>query len=156
MAERNGATDGKRFKRVRKADEAKTQPEKKMGAPLKLTPEVQKTICDFIRLVSYIETAARAAGVSRDSFQDWIKRGGKGEQPYANLLREVEKAMAESEMKDLAHLERAAGAGQWQAAAWRLERKMPKKWGRKIEVSGDQNAPLQVNVVKFGDKEIKY
>lgn len=159
MAERNGPTDGKRYKRVRKADEAKLAKEQgeknKGGRPTLFTPEVQAKIIGFIRLGAYIETAARAAGISRPTFQEWMKRGGKGEEPFAGFIAAIEKAMGESEVKDLAHLENAAKNGNWQAAAWRLERRFPKKYGRKLEIAGAPDAPINVSVVKWNGKEVK-
>jgi hypothetical protein len=44
-------------------------------------------------------------------------------------LDAIKKASAEAEAKDLARIAAAADAGQWTAAAWRLERKYPQRWG---------------------------
>jgi len=42
--------------------------------------------------------------------------------------------MSESEVWALQVITKAAAEGNWQAAAWRLERKHPKRWGRQDKV----------------------
>ena len=99
-----------------------------------------------------METAAAAVGIHKTTLYEWLRKGAtiqiahdkvlaSGE-PFAiseddMVLLEfpyaVEKAMAESELSDLRQINAAAKSGQWQAAAWRLERKFPQKWGRKIQ-----------------------
>lgn len=127
----------------------------------KLTPEVQATIVNYVRAGAYIETAAAAAGISKDSFYRWMRRGAREKQRVEKILAEdetatfdevvneeerryvefvdaVEKALAEAELRDLLVIGQAAKAGAWQAAAWRLERKFPERWGRRdrLEVEG--------------------
>jgi hypothetical protein len=54
--------------------------------------------------------------------------------------------MAEAEMRDVALIAQAAKEN-WQAAAWRLERKYPARWGRKTqhEVTGKDGKPVEFN-----------
>lgn len=101
------------------------------GRPSKLTPELQARICEAIRAGNYIETAAAYAGVHKATLYDWLKRGANAN---AGKFREfsdaVEKALADAEARDVALIAKAA-TEHWQAAAWRLERKFPDKWGRR-------------------------
>ena len=152
MAKRNLPQDGGRFKRVRKADEAKIHGNP-VGRPTDLTPDLAKRICDLIRGGNYIETACRCVGICNATLYHWLKRGGKGEEPFAKFVSEVEKAVAQAEANDVLNIGRAS-ATQWQAAAWRLERKQPKKWGRRdhIEIAGDPDKPLNVNVIEWGSR----
>ena len=135
------------------------------GRPTKLTPEVQRTIAQAIRANAYPETAAALAGIDRDSFYEWLKRGAKEESgPYREFSDTIKGALAVGQMRDLAVIDKAANgydvektktlakdwiddAGKkvgnvvettterhrefaWQAAAWRLERRFPRLWGR--------------------------
>lgn len=115
------------------------------GRPVKLNAEVQRKIVDAISGGNYMETASAYAGISKDTFYRWLRRGErekqrvaknprakikKEEKMYVELSDEVEKALAKSEMRDVYIIGKAAES-QWQAAAWRLERKFPKKWGRR-------------------------
>lgn len=112
----------------------------KMGAPTKLTPDVQKAILAYIRAGAYVETAAAAAGIDKTTFYDWLKRGAAQRKGiYRDFSNAVEKAQAEAEIRDIARIDKAASDGVWQAAAWRLERKHSERWGRKDVVKHTGN-----------------
>ena len=102
-----------------------------MGRPTKLTPEIQQTIVTFMGAGSYVETAAAAAGISKVTLYNWLRRGADDEEPYAEFLNAVEKAAGEADLRDLKTIRQAAQDGVWQAAAWRLERRHPGQWGRR-------------------------
>lgn len=131
-----------------------------MGRPTKLNYKVQEKIVQAIKAGNYIETAAAYAGINKSTLYDWLRRGErekqrveknpryrirKSEKPYVEFSDAVEKALAEAEVRDVLLISKAAEE-QWQAAAWRLERKFPDRWGRRvIEHSGDIsiNNPLK-------------
>lgn len=114
------------------------------GRPTKLTAVTQQAIVQALRAGNYLETAAAYAGVSKQSIYTWIKRGQKGEPKYQEFLDAIEKAQADSETRDVAIIAKAAET-QWQASAWRLERKFPERWGRRehVTVAAD-NLPVLV------------
>lgn len=107
----------------------------KGGRPEKLTPELQKTICDTIAAGNYMETAAASAGIAKTTFNDWLRKGARSNRndKYKRFSLAVEKAIADAEILGSLTIELAA-AKTWQAAAWKLERMHPKKWGRKALV----------------------
>ena len=117
-----------------------------MGRPTKLNYKVREKIVQAIKAGNYIETAAAYAGINKSTLYDWLKRGErekqrvaknpryrirKSEKIYVEFSDAVEKALAEAEMRDVLLIGKAAEE-QWQAAAWRLERKFPDRWGRKV------------------------
>lgn len=123
-----------------------------MARPTKLNKETQLKVVNAIKAGNYIETAAAYAGISRSTLYDWLKRGErekqrlakssryrmkKAEAIYVEFSDTVEKALAESEMRDVLTIGKAAEI-QWQAAAWRLERKFPEKWGRTRKTKLDE------------------
>lgn len=118
---------------------------KKRPPKTKLTPELQERIVAFLRAGNYVETASACAGIHKDTFYEWCKKGRKGEEPFATFVAAVDKAIAESEARDVALIGKAATEN-WQAAAWRLERKMPHKWGRheRHEHTGADGGAIQV------------
>jgi hypothetical protein len=65
---------------------------------------------------------------------------------HAEFSDAVEKALAESEVRDVAVISIAAAQGDWRASAWRLERKFPDKYGRRqrVTVSGSDDGPVQL------------
>ncbi len=176
MAERRGPTDGKRFKRAvpsgnhkkNKAVDAAGRKRHASNGPAMsrssgenlCTPEMIEKITNLIRAGNYREVAAASVGISKSTFFEWLSRGARGEEPYTVLAAEVEKADAQSEMRDVVLIGKAAEM-QWQAAAWRLERKNPKRWGRKdgLTLTGDENKPVAVTVIKWGqgtDDEVEF
>jgi transposase len=120
-----------------------------MGRPTKLTPEVQERIITALRAGNYQETAANYAGISAKTFYEWMQRGkDEPESIYRDFREAVEKAKSDAEVRDLYLIDQAAQSGSWQAAAWKLERKFPQKWGRvnRTEISGPEGKPLKVEV----------
>ena len=142
----------------------------KGGRPTMLNEETQHKIVTAIKEGNYIETASAYAGIDKSTLYDWLKRGErekqriksdnsakikKDEAKFVQFSNAVQKALAESEMRDVSVIGKAA-ENQWQAAAWRLERKFPEKWGRKfeqkIEHSGNIDIAAQsAKVEKFLD-----
>lgn len=122
-----------------------------MGQQTKLTQEVQELIVSALRAGNYQETAARFAGISKPTFYRWMERGeseAEEDQKYRDFRDAVEKAKAVGEVLDLKVINDAAQDGSWQAAAWKLERKFPHKWGRMVraEVSGVDGQAIKVEV----------
>lgn len=184
MAERNGPSDGGRYKRakpsgnhkgaakraVREAQLAAIAKDPSFGkdrSKIKRnqgetiwTQELQDKIVNLIRAGNYAEVAARACGIETKTFYNWLTKGGRGEEPFVALVQAIESATAQSEAMDVATIGGAAKT-HWQAAAWRLERKNHKRWGRKdgLEITGDTEKPVAVTVIKWGgdkDEEIEF
>ncbi len=103
-----------------------------MSRPTKLNDEVQRKIVDLVRVGNFLETAAEAAGLERRTVTRWLTRGSEEESgPFREFREAVEKAQAESESRDVALIAKAA-KDDWQAAAWRLERKFPAKYAVRV------------------------
>ncbi len=116
------------------------------GRPTKLTPEIANQIVMAITTGNYIETAAAFAGIHKDTLYDWLKKGARAKSgPYQEFSDAVEKALAESEVRDVTLIANAA-KDNWTAAAWRLERKHPERWGRRdrTEVTGKDGGPIEI------------
>ncbi len=105
------------------------------GSLPKLTPEIIECIKVALASGAYAETAAAAAGVSKDTLYRWL-RGARQTHATPLLLElsdAVRKAMAQAELRDLQVVQVAANEGDWKAAAWRLERRNPRRWGTSAE-----------------------
>ncbi len=126
------------------SDDKRSSRRRRAGRPDLLTDEVQRTIVGALRLGHYMETAAALAGVNKDTVYGWLKRGARvraGRVPpskqtdfdkrAAAFSDAVSRAMAEAESILLGYIARAA-AEDWRAAAWRLERRAPERWGRRV------------------------
>jgi len=117
------------------------------GRKSSLTPEVHARIVESLRLGNYKETAAAEAGVSSRTLRRWYGRGAKGEEPYAGFLADSLAAEAEAESRDVKRLA-DHGRDDWRAAAWRLERKHPDRWGLHLKVEIRQELEKIIDVAE--------
>ena len=137
---------------------------KEVGRPVKINPTIQAELVKMIQAGNYMETAAAFVGISISTMRDWIRRGEreaqrfideprarpiKSETPFLEFSAAIKKAQAAAEIRDVIIIGDAARES-WQAAAWRLERKYPEKWGRKDrhEVSGPSGGPVQIEEIR--------
>lgn len=128
------------------------------------TPELGQKIVKLIEAGNYVETAAAAVGVSKDTFYRWLKKGARqarnGKQTDLSAWSErMQHAAARSEAADVLRIS-AAAKRHWQAAAWRLERKSPERWGRRrVEVTGPAGGPIQtkstIDLSKATDEQLR-
>lgn len=97
-----------------------------------LTPAVQKKIIDALLAGSYLYVACEAAGLTYHGYQHWQKRWNDGDpatsifDDFFNAVKEASSVAEVVALKDV-----RAGAPGWQGNAWFLERRYPKRWGRK-------------------------
>jgi hypothetical protein len=117
----------------------------------KLTERTKDDIVKALKAGNSRRDSALYAGISEQTFYSWMSRGRDGEPLYAEFLEAVEKAEAQSVVRNVAIIQRAAEET-WQAAAWWLERKRPDDWGprQRMDIGADQDA-LEV-IVKIGGK----
>lgn len=120
-----------------------------MARPTRCTPERIKRIADAIRAGNYAETAARYGGIGETTYYEWMKKGERGEEPYAEFREAVKEAEAIAEARSVALIQQAGQAGTWQASAWFLERKFPSKWGRRdrMEHTGPSGGPITLRTL---------
>ena len=104
----------------------------KVGAPIKLTPAVQKIVCQMVRKGNYLNAACAAAGISADSLSRWRKQGAAGQEPFATFLRELQQAELDCETA-LVKKWHDAAPDDWRAARDLLARRFPDRWGREVE-----------------------
>jgi hypothetical protein len=106
-----------------------------MARPIKLTPEIQKALCDCLRSGCYAVTACARAGISESTYYLWLQKGEAGQRPYLEFLESVKKADADAEALLAATVMRVALDSEnpcWQAAMTMLERRHPERWGRRL------------------------
>ena len=139
-----------------------------------LTEELIEGVATLIRKGNYVDRACAMAGISGSVFKKWLRIGGKinrkaqhrgisieemadGDPDLilrAKFARACMKASAAAEDRDVGRIDKHAD-DDWRAAAWRLERRFPKRRGqRKLEVSGPDGGPLQWQVL-VAHKEVK-
>lgn len=112
------------------------------GRPEKLTPALQAEICKLLAGGISPEAVADYVGISRRTYFRWLSRGKSSKRgPYFQFLVAVRQAIARAEAADVLLIGKAAQKD-WHAAAFRLARRFPKRWGRGREQT--QPAPEQL------------
>ena len=132
-----------------------------MARPSKLTPETHNKIVKAIKLGATYELAASYGGVTYDTLNNWRKRGEeeslrrseKGdrqtkqwlqEEPFFKFFEDIKAAEGQGAFNWLSQIEKAANSGNWQAAAWKLERRYPEVYGRqRIEHTGADGGAIE-------------
>ena len=123
-----------------------------------LTDAAQETITKYLSVPgARVEDACRAAGITRDCFYKWLKRGREesatpdnfDKSPlYQNFLNAVEKAYSLQKLRLVNNI--YSDEKGWQRFAWLLERRWPDEYGdkgkQKVEVTGKDGNPIQVDV----------
>src|SRR5262245_20188727 len=112
---------------------------KRNGRKSKLNAQSSERILAVLRAGGYDETACAAAGVSKQQFYEWLRRGRAGEGPFDAFLVEVLRAQADGEARNVMLVAQQA-QNSWQAAAWLLERRHPERWGRPSQRNTDAPA----------------
>jgi hypothetical protein len=108
----------------------------------KYSPECVARIVEAIEQGSTYELAASYAGIHYDTFRVW-----QAEKPA--FSEAVKAAEGRAALKWLKLIEQAAKDGSWQAAAWKLERRYPEKYGRTVvnnQVTGEAGGPIRLIV----------
>lgn len=137
------------------------RPEQQDGVPSmgrrdkRRDPGVVKRFVDAVLAGNPFYNAAALAGISQRSYQLWMEEGRalQDSTPHSNgykmqFFRAVKEAEAKAIHRNVMVIQQAS-ATSWQAAAWFLERRYWKDWGRKeqIESVGPGGGPIEVKDV---------
>jgi len=121
---------------------------KPTGRPTRLTPELQATILGALQEGAYIATACALVAVDEVVFYRWMRMGKDRPGSVFGAFRQaVKRALAFAEIEDLRAVK--AGRQNWQARAWRLERRWPARYGRRVEVASVVNAEMARTIRKL-------
>ena len=103
---------------------------KKMGRPTKLTTVTKRRLLAAFRVGSTIERACASAGILPATYYNWMNRGEAAKSGiYLEFFDDVKKAQEFTYQKALGHISDAM-AENWTAAAWYLERRHRKEFGK--------------------------
>lgn len=125
-------------------------PEKKLQRIKKIIKDIATAVENGMNYTA----AARAAGVNPRTYYYWKESAEGGEEPFASLWPQIENARSRGLAK-CAKRVMDAGTQDWRAAAWMLERRDPKNFGKRehqtVEHSGQVNT--EVSIAEMSTKE---
>ncbi len=122
-----------------------------MARPSKLTPDVQRRICEAIRAGNYYEASCAYAGVDYSTFRLWMVQGETAKTGrFFELFESVLKAEADAEVSIVAQWKKQIPED-WRAARDFLARRYSARWGptEKHELTGKDGAALQTAIVNI-------
>lgn len=115
------------------------------GRRSKLTPEVQKRICDALRDGNYVYAACAAGGISEETYYRWIETGEAAQTgPYYDFAVATREAITDAEM-ELVAMWKSHMPSTWIAVAAFMERRYPERWGRKDQLRHEINGKVDVS-----------
>lgn len=102
------------------------------GRPTALTESTALAIEEGIKAGAFIETAVVAAGVTKQTFYNWMSRGAadhaaKKVTPYADFYWRMTRTLANVEIELCNKLQTEKGPA-WTKFAWMLERRFRDRW----------------------------
>lgn len=102
----------------------------------KRTPEIDQRIRTALELGASYCAASAYAGIAYITFVRWRDM----DDDFAAM---IELAQGKAQVGWLAKIEKAATDGNWQAAAWKLERRYPDEYGRRDRLDININREAQ-------------
>lgn len=118
--------------------------DRKPGAPLKLTPKLQKEFVDYIAEGQYFETACGLCKIHYTTFRIWMIKGAAEESGmYHDFMVAVNEAEAKSERSANLYWQAHFNSDYRAIRDW-MDRRFRNKWGRKdiVELSGPDGGPI--------------
>jgi hypothetical protein len=123
-----------------------------MARPSKLTTNITKRIEDNIALGLPYALAAESAGITYQTFNDWMNKG-KTEKSgkYYQFYQHIKKRNADAAKALLERLNKAVEAGNCQVCMFILERRFSDEFGRRVYrktnvVAENINANVEITV----------
>lgn len=129
------------------------------GTP-KLTDEVRATILEWLRKGHYRKVACAKVRITERTFQNWMRWGEEGKEPYAAFALDVLQAEADCQEELLRAIRTAqpgvpgvSGADVWTSRAWVMERRWPKQWRGSVRVMVNEEVESMTSKIR-GDVDL--
>ena len=126
--------------------------------PRKFSPELAMKVVKFVSAGCFIETAAGAAGLSKNTLYEWMRIGENRKDPRSTeelraWKKLLDEAAATAEARAVSGIQEAGAGGAWQAYAWFLERKYPDRWrartSNEVTVKNGTTLPLDQETMDY-------
>lgn len=131
------------------------------GRNTKLTEEVADELAGLISAGIYMRQACEVVGVSEATIYNWMARGSTEvlrlendpkakpiakEKPFVDFFRKMKRAENASEVRAVSTWQKEIREGDWRAAKEFLARRFPDRWSPRLELTGADGAPVQVQM----------
>jgi transposase len=113
------------------------------GRPTKRNPLTEGAILAAVGAGATYELAAKAGGITYETFNEWRK----ADPQFSEAIARVEYEAALSRLNMIA----AAARDDWKAAAWWLERRFPESYGRQVRAQVDHGGQIKIRIERVND-----
>jgi len=128
-----------------------------MARRTKLSEELIKEAYELVASGNYIKDVYPILGIGEVTWYRWLREGEKAKSGLKRQFwQAIKKAEKEAIVKNVGVIQKAAEQGNWQAAAWWLERRYYEDWGRKekVDLAADKDGfKLVIEYVEAGEKK---
>ncbi len=126
-------------------DQGPDRARRRRGRPDTITEEIIAKFFKSFRTGLAIERCADVIGVPHTTLWDWLKRGREHQRAgkntlYAQFAADFTREDAELEQRLAAQVQ-LAGAKDWHAPAWILERRYRDRWSPKLDLATTATTP---------------
>ena len=130
----------------------------KPGRKPKLNRETETRLLSLLRAGVPREVACAGVGIDSRTLRIWLTKARGGELKFQAFADKVEAAQAEAQSSMLVQI-RKAGAKDWKAIAWMLERVFSERYGYKRksdetdDTVGDANKTVEIVIRTTSDNQ---
>lgn len=115
------------------------------GRPTKLTPDTIKGLTLVFSNGASVKDACAFVGIDVSTYHKWMARGEKAQSgEFFDFFHAIKRAQAEMRLDALARIRVASKGGNWQAAAWLLERSDPDNWALRQKIMIEGGVPIDL------------
>ena len=147
-----------------------------LGRPTKRNPKREKIILEGVAKGKSLRKVCKEAGIETTTFLDWVRKDdsfalqyARAKEIAAELMADEILEIADDTSQDELFVEQEDASGKSakrvqnsefinrsrlrvDSRKWLLSKLLPKKYGDKLELSGDKDSPLTVVVRRFTDE----
>lgn len=131
------------------------------GRNSKLTEELESELARLISAGVYMRQACEFVGISEATVYNWMTRGSAEilrlendsklkplakEAPYVAFFHRIKKSENASEIRAVMAWQSEIKEGDWRAAKEFLARRHPDRWSPRLELTGADGLPIQVQM----------
>jgi hypothetical protein len=100
----------------------------------KCTPVIQDKLLYALSKGAPYKLSCDYAGITFGTFNNWRKKADDGDPAFTEFFERVRKIKGKAAINWLDKIDQAMEEGQWQAAAWKLERRYFRYFGKSSDV----------------------
>jgi len=147
-----------------------------LGRPTKRNPKREKIILEGVAKGESLRKVCKRAGIETTTFLDWVRKDdsfalqyARAKEIAAELMADEILEIADDTSQDELFVDQEDASGKSakrvqnsefinrsrlrvDSRKWLLSKLLPKKYGDKLELSGDKDSPLTVVVRRFTDE----